>query len=164
MSNYLKTVSFLLALVSSLQVHAQLSAADQKGVEECYNGCMAAFEKSDATALCQWFAENAEHVSPMGEIVRGHDKLLPYYTHLFEWFKTMPQPDSSELKISNWQTRYLATDLVQATYTEENISHFGDKKQSNIFSYSLVLRKTKGKWLIELLTMTPVQPMPGGGK
>lgn len=163
MSNYLNTFSFLLALASSLQLHTQISAADQKGVEECYNACMAAFDKSDANALCQWFADNAEHVSPLGEIVRGRDNLLPYYTRLFEWFKSMPQSDSHEFKVINWQARYLATDLVQVTYMEESITRTGDKTQSEKLSYGIVLHKTKGKWLIELLTMTPVQPMPGSG-
>lgn len=160
MFNFLKISTLSLLFFFSFNLHAQISAADEKGTKECYDACIAAFEKSDANALCQWFTDNAEHVGPMGDIVRGRDNLIAYYTHLFEWFSAMPKPDRTETKVTNMQSRYLATDLVQVTYTEDNIRYYSEKAESDKFSCAVVLRKTKGKWLIELLMMTPVQTMP----
>ncbi len=165
MSNFLKTAALLLSFSFVQNLDAQtISAADQKGIEECYNAFMAAFDKLDASALGPWFTENAEHISPMGEIVRGRANLVTSYTNLFTFFKSQPKPDKFERKNTEWQSRYLATDLILSTYIGEDISHFGDKTESSKMSVAVLLRKTGGKWLAELITLTPVTPMPVQGK
>lgn len=165
MSNFLKTAALLLAFSFAQNLHAQtISAADQKGVEECYNAFMSAFDKLDAAPMGAWFTENAEHISPMGEVIRGRANLVTFYTNLFTFFKSQPKPDKFERKNSNWQSRYLSTDLILSTYVGEDISHFGDKTESSKMTIAVLLRKTGGKWLAELITLTPVTPMPVQGK
>lgn len=165
MSNFLKTAALLLAFSFAQNLHAQtISATDQKGVEECYNAFMSAFDKLDAASMGPWFTENAEHISPMGEVVRGRANLVNYYSKLFTFFKSQPKPDKMERKNTNWQSRYLSTDLILSTYVGEDISHFGDKTESNTMSVAVLLRKTGGKWQAELIALTPVVPMPAPGK
>lgn len=164
MSNFLKTAALLLIFSSARHLQAQtVSEADQKGVKECYDAFNSAFDKLDAAGLGSWVTENAEHISPMGEIVRGRANLVTYFTNIFAFFKSQPRPDRMERKTSNWQNRYLATDLVLATYVSEDVSYFGDKSQTSKMTLSVLLRKTGGKWLAELITLTPVAAMPPAG-
>ena len=165
MFHFLKTAALLLTLCFAQNLQAQaVSDADQKGVEECYNTFMTAFDKLDASGLGPWFAENAEHISPMGEIIRGRANLVTFYTNLFTFFKSQPKPDRYERKNSNRTNRYLAADLILATYTSEETSQFGDKVQTDSMSVAVLLRKSGGKWIAELITLSPVVAMPGTGK
>jgi len=160
MSSFLKTAALLLTLSFALNLNAQISAADQKGIEECYNAFMAAFDKLDATAIGPLFTENAEHISPMGEVIRGRANLVTFYTNLFAFFKSQPKPDKTETVNTAWQNRYLAADLILATYTSTDTHHFGDKVKEDKMTVAVLLRKTGGKWLAELVTLTPVMAMP----
>lgn len=164
MSNILKMTALLLAFCFAQNLQAQVSDADKKGIEECYNAFEAAFEKSDASTLGTWMTDNVEHISPLGEIVRGRANLVTYFTNLFAFLKTQPKPDKTESKNLNWQSRYLASDLILASYTTETTTHFGDKTQVEKMSFSVLLRKKDNKWLTELITLTPVTPMPEAGK
>lgn len=157
MSNFLKMAALLLCISFAPTLHAQtISAADQKGTEECYNAFMSAFDKLDASGLGSWFTENAEHITPMGEIVRGRANLVASFTNLFAFLKTQPKPDRAEHNNTAGQSRYLATDLILWTYTSEDVSHYGDKTMSEKMSVCVLVRKTGGKWLVELLSLTPV--------
>lgn len=165
MSTFLKTAALLLVISFAQNLNAQtISAADQKGVEECYNAFMNAFDKMDASSLGSWLTENAEHISPLGEVVRGRANLVTYFNNLFAFFKNQPKPDKMERNNTNWQNRYLASDLILATYVSEDVSYFGDKKESQKMSVSVLLRKKDSRWLAELITLTPVAPVPAQGK
>lgn len=164
MSNFLKISALFFLFSCSLNAQTPISAADQKGIEECYNAFMSAFDKTDASTLGPWFTENAEHISPMGDLVRGRTNLVTYYGNLFNFFKSQPKADKTERNNTNFQSRYLSTDLILSTYTSEDIRYFGDKKESSKMSASALLRKTGGKWLAELIVLTPVAPMPPQGK
>lgn len=161
MSNISKMAALLLCCCFALNLRAQtISTADQQGIETTYNAFMAAFEHLDATAMGPLFTENAEVVNPRGEIIRGRDNLVVMYTGLFNYFKSLPKPDRSERQNNGWQTRYLAPDLILASYTEVSTSYFGEKKNTEKLAQSVLLRKTGGKWLAELITLTPVMAMP----
>ena len=82
------------------------------------------------------------------------------YTGLFNYFRSLPKPDRHEQTNLFMQTRYLATDVILATYTEQTDNYFGEKKDTGKMTFSIVLRKTGGKWLIELVTLTPVISQP----
>ena len=165
MSNFLKslTLLFLFGAMSSLRAQ-QISAADQKGIEECFNSSMAAIEKMDAAAFGSLLTENAVQIDPMGNIVRGRANLINHFSQWFAFLKSQPKPDRAEHKTSNWASQYLATDLILSTYTEEISNYFGDKAQTEKNAVCVFLRKQNGKWLVELITLTPVVEMPGGAK
>ena len=161
MSNISKLAALLLCCCFTQNLRAQsISTADQQGIEATYHAFMAAFEHLDAAAMGPLFTENAEVVSPMGEITRGRDNLVVMYTGLFNYFKSLPKPDRSEQQNTAWQSRYLAPDLILASYTEESTSYFGEKKKTEKMAQTVVLRKTGGKWLAELITLTPVISQP----
>lgn len=157
MSNISKLAALLLCCCFTLNLRAQtISTADQQGIETTYHAFMAAVEHLDATAMGPLFTENAEVVNPRGEIVRGRDNLVVMYTGLFNYFKSLPKPDRSERLNTGWLSRYLAPDLILTSYTEESTSYFGEKKNTEKLTQTVVLRKTGGKWLAELITLTPV--------
>jgi uncharacterized protein (TIGR02246 family) len=161
MSNISKMAALQLCCCFALNLRAQtISTADQQGIETTYNAFMAAFEHLDAAAMGPLFTENAEVISPMGEITRGRDNLVVMYTGLFNYFKSLPKPNRSERQNTNWQSRYLAPDLIVATYTEASTSYFGEKKNTEKLTQTVLLRKTGGNWLAELITLTPVVAMP----
>ncbi len=165
MSTFLKTTTLLLAFSFAQNLHAQtVSAADQKGIEECYNAFTSAFEQSNASQMSAWMTDNVEHITPLGELVRGKNNVIAHFTKLFEFFKTLPKPDKTETKNTDWQNRYLANDLILATYTSTDTNHFGDKVQEDKMTMSVLLRKKGDKWVAELITLTPVTPMPVQGK
>ena len=162
MSNLLKTATLLLCFAFTQNLHAQtITAADQKGVDACYNAFVTAFDNMDASGLGPWFTENAEEINPLGELVRGRANLVTNYTNLFAYFKSQPKPDKVERNNTNQQSRYLASDLILFTYISEETLHFGDKKESNKMATSVLLRKKDNKWMVELLNVVPVTPMPG---
>jgi len=163
MSKVLKTAALLLLIAFCAQnLNAQaISDADKKGVEACYNNFMAAFEKMDAAAIGALFTENAVHINPMGTIVRGRANLTAHFTGFMEFLKSQPKPDSSKSENSDWQNQYLAKDLILATYTSKDTHTFGDKAVVETMSLAILLRKKGEQWLAELVTLTPVVPMPG---
>ena len=72
MSNFIRIAAVLLLTALCANANAQtISATDQKGIEACYNGFMAASEKLDASNLGSLLTENAEHIIPNGAIIRG---------------------------------------------------------------------------------------------
>lgn len=160
MSNLLKTATLLLSFTCTLNLHAQVSETDQKGIEACYNAFMTAFQNMDGAAVGPLFTENAEHISPIGEIVRGRANLVTYYTNLFAFFKSQPKPDRTETNNKDWHNRYLAKDLILSTYTSHETHHFGDKVQEEIMSVAVLLRKQGDQWLADMVALTPVTPMP----
>lgn len=157
MSKISKLATLLLTCFFALNLQAQsVSAADQQGVDACYKAVKTAFGQLDANAMGSLFMENAEVVSPMGEITRGRANIVTMYTGLFNYFKSQPKPDRYEQTNLFMQTRYLAKDLILATYTEQSDNYFGEKKDTGKMTFSIVLHKTGDKWLIELVTLTPV--------
>ena len=161
MSNISRLATLLLTCFFALNIQAQsVSTADQQGVEACYKTVQTALTQLDANAMGPLFMENAEVVSPMGEITRGRANLIAMYTGLFNYFRSLPKPDRHEQTNLFMQTRYLATDVILATYTEQTDNYFGEKKDTGKMTFSIVLRKTGGKWLIELVTLTPVISQP----
>ena len=158
MFKFFKFATLVLACSFAHSLSAQaISAADQKGIEECYNAFMAAFEKMDAAAIAPWLAENAEQITPEGNITRGRANVVANMAGYMAFLKSQPKPDKMEQKNVNTQTRYLSTDLILYTYTEEATVHFGDKANTQKTTTAVLLRKTGGKWLAELITLTPVK-------
>ncbi len=165
MTKIIQLAALLLTFSFAQNLQAQaISAADQKGIEECYNAFMAAFEKMDAAATSPWLTENAEQIVPTGEIIRGRANIVASMAGFMGFLKTLPKPDRTETKNVNSQSRYLAPDLILYTYTEESTQHFGDQSKTEKTSTTVLLRKVGGKWLAELITLTPVVAMPGAGK
>lgn len=134
--------------------------ADDKAVVDVYNQAMKAFEKQDAQALTSLFTENAEHITPLGSIIRGKESLQAGYAGLFKMFAQMPKPDRSTREVVNQKNRYITPELLISTYTEKITSHFGTKSTVEELTSSVILSKKEGRWLIENLTLTPVAPVP----
>ncbi len=157
MSNNFKLAALLLLCCFTQTLRAQsVSTADQQGIEACYKAVQAAFEQLDANAMGSLFTENGESISPMGEITRGRANLVAMYTGLFNYFKSLPKPDRHEQTFLFQQMRYLTPDLILVTQTEQTDNYFGEKKDTEKMTFSILLRKTGGKWLIELVALTPV--------
>ena len=89
------------------------------------------------------------------------NNILTAFSQLFEFFKTQPKPEKFERKIENWQSRYLAPDLVLSTYTSIETVTVGGVARSEKSAVSVLLRKQNGAWLADLITLTPETPMPG---
>ncbi len=152
------------ALLSQTLQAQTISAADQKGIEACYNGFMSAFEKMDVTGIEALLTENAEQITPEGNITRGRANVVANMKGYMEFLKSQPKPDKFETKNLGWQNRYLAPDVILATYTEENTLSFGSQTKVEKTTTAVVLKKSNGKWLADLITLTPVVTMPEMGK
>lgn len=157
--------SFCAFALLTQTIHAQgISAADQKGVDACYNGFMAAFEKLDATNLGALLTENAEHITPDGNITRGRANVVAMMAGFMEFLKSQPKPDKATIKNVSSQGRYLADNIVLWTYTEENTMQFGSETKVEKTTTAVVLKKVNGQWLADLIALTPVVQMPPMGK
>lgn len=155
---------YTFALFSQTAQAQAISPADQKGIEACYNGFMAAFEKMDPTGIGALLTESAEHIVPNGEIVRGRSNVVASMAGFMEFLKTQPKPDHFAQKNLNWQSRYVAQDVILSTYTEETTQQFGDKTTVEKLTTAILLRKIGDKWLADMISLTPVVAMPGEGK
>ena len=159
---FFKALALCSFVLLSQAVQAQaISAEDQKGIDACYNDFMAAFEKMDAAAIEALLTENAEQITPDGNITRGRANVVANIKGYMEFLKSQPKPDKQETKNLGMQNRYLAPDLVLSTYTEENTLTFGNQTKVEKTTTAVLLKKSKGKWLAELITLTPVVTMPG---
>ena len=136
------------------------TSSDDKAVIEVYNQAMKAFEKQDAQAITALFTDNAEHITPLGGIVRGKEAVQANFVGLFQLFAQMPKPDRSTREVINMKNRYITPELLISTYTEKTTSHVGNKSTVEEMTSSVLLSKKGDKWLIESLTLTPVTPMP----
>jgi uncharacterized protein (TIGR02246 family) len=157
----MKKITFFAALFFAVcaATFAQTSS-DGKALAEVYNQAMKAFEKQDAQALTALFTNDAEHITPLGGIVRGKEALQASYVGLFKMFAQLPKPDRSTREVLNMKNRYITPDLLLSTYTEKTTSYFGTKANVEEMTSSVLLSKKGDKWLIESLTLTPVTPMP----
>lgn len=152
--------AMLLTATFSMNVNAQkISEADSVGIGKVYGEIMMAFGRFDATASAGYYTENGTHISPDGQIVTGRAALKKHYEKLFAWFKTLPKPDKTDMKQSDWNTRYLSNDLILVEYNDEHTNLFGNKTEKEVFAISVILKRTKDSWLCEQVTMTPVKPM-----
>lgn len=150
----------LVATTFSINSNAQkISEADSKGITKTYQNIMGAFAKMDAEAVANAYTENGTHIDPNGNIITGRAALKESYEKLFAWFKTLPAPDKTDTKQSEWTSRYLSNDLIQVNYNDEQTAHYGNKAEKTVFAISVVLKRTKDSWLCELVQMTPVKPM-----
>lgn len=153
----------LAPFTQSLQAQT-ISPSDQKGIEACYTSIMSAFEKLDASGIGPWLTENAEQITPEGNITRGRVNVVANMAAYMEFLKTQPKPDKFETKNLGWQSRYLAPDVILATYTEQNTLSFGAQIKTEKTTTAVVLKKTNDKWLADLIALTPVIEMPQMGK
>lgn len=160
MSNFIRIAAVLLLTALCANANAQtISATDQKGIEACYNGFMAAFEKLDASNLGSLLTENAEHIIPNGAIIRGRDNVVAAMKGYMEFLKTQPKPDNVEIKNLGMQSRYLASDVILSTYTEETSTTVAGKTNVEKLTNAIIMRKVNGQWLAELISLTPVVEM-----
>ena len=165
MSNISKSAALLLSCFCVISLSAQpLSKADKTDIDNSTEAWGKVFETWNAGALGPFFTDNAEVVTPRGEIVRGRDNLVTLYTGLFQYFSAQPKPDRTEVKKTSQNERYLTPDLVLVSFLDETTFFFGANKKVEKMAYSILWRKTKGKWLAEQVTLTPAgdgQAAPG---
>ena len=154
----------LLALSLCSATAQKISDADQKGLDEMYALLTTAFEKLDAKLLEPVLAENVEQIIPTGEIVRGRNNVIASMGGYMAFLKTQPKPDRVVPKLTAQQYRYLATDLILTTYQDETARYFGDKVEKENMTTSVLMRKVNNKWVAELITLTPMETAPAGGK
>ncbi len=157
----MKKITFLAALLFAVcsATFAQ-TASDDKAIAEVYNQAMKAIEKQDAQAMTALFTDNAEHITPIGSIVRGKEAVQANFVGLFKMFAQLPKPDRSTREVLNMKNRYITPELLLSTYTEKTTSYFGTKANVEEMTSSVLLSKKGDKWLIESLTLIPVTPMP----
>ena len=154
-----KIILFSALLFSACTAFSQVKF-DNPAVFEVYNQAMQAFEKQDAQALANLFTANADHINPLGGIVRGKEALIANYTFVFKMFAQMPKPDKYNREVLEQNTRYITPDVVLSTYKERETASYGTKSQVEEMTYSVLLVKKGDKWLIESLTITPKSEMP----
>jgi ketosteroid isomerase-like protein len=145
----------LLALSLGSAFAQTISAADKKAIDEIYATVAMAFQKSDPKIMEAMIAENAEQIIPTGEIIRGRANIVAGLAGYMAFLKSQPQPDRVEASRVNEQFRYLGADLVMDTYTEISVKHFGDKTETEKMTNAIIMRKTNGKWLTELIAIIP---------
>jgi len=153
MKNIFFTLSFVALSLGSASAQ-NISAADQKGIEEVFAFMSSAFDKGDASGLASILSENAEQIIPTGEIIRGRANIVAGLTGYIAYLKSQPKADRFENKKINQQYRYLTPDYVVTTYIDENTSYFGDKIKVEKTTTSLLMHKVGGKWLTELVCLT----------
>lgn len=166
MKNILLTLLTCCAFVFFSQtLQAQtISDADQKGVTACYNDFTAALGKMDIKAIEALLTENAEQITPDGNITRGRTNVVANMKGYMEFLKGLPKPDKVETKLLGMQSRYLAPNVILSTYTEETTLSFGSQTKVEKTTTAVVLKKLNDKWLADLITLTPVVKMPEMGK
>lgn len=166
MKNFLFNLFALGVFTLSFQtLQAQpISEADQNGVTTCYNDFTMAFGKMDIAAIEALLTENAEQITPDGNITRGRTNVVANIKGHLEFLKSLPKPDKFETKLLDVRNRYLAPGVILSTYIQENTLSFGGQIKVEKTTTAVALKKLNDKWLVDLITLTSVVTMPEMGK
>lgn len=119
---------------------ATLSAKAQEATElsqELTTAYVAAFNKGDAKALGEFYAEDAEMTGDQGEPTIGRQAVVETMTRFFE------QNPESKLEVQVTMARFLTPDVL----LEKGFASFGEETTKYVCNYI----KKDGKWLISEL-------------
>jgi ketosteroid isomerase-like protein len=157
------TLSVFVIFTQNLQAQT-ISAADQKGIEACYNAFQSVFTKMDVTGIEAWLTEQAVQITPDGKITRGRANVVANMAGYLEYLKSQPKPEKMEVKNINWQNHYVAPDVILATYTEETTLQLSGQNRVEKMTQAIVLKKSNGVWQADLITLIPMVKTPEMGK
>ena len=109
----------------------------------------AAFAKGDAAALAAFFADDAEHTTEDGAILRGRAQIEEFLRNSLKTNK------GAKLAISLDSARLLSPDVLVEKGSSAVFSKTGEQSSSQ---YTAIYVKKDGKWKISQLIETPLPP------
>lgn len=160
MSNLFNLAALLLLTVLCTPLFAQ--TADEKAIYAVLEEGSAAFEARDADRFAAIFTEKADFIPPVGHLIHGREAIRQGHIELF---KNFPKPSGTATnEYVDRQIRMLTPDLALLTVQDKVTDKNGDQVFSQKTSISALLRRSEGKWLAELVTLTPLTVPERGPK
>lgn len=157
MSKFFQLAALLLLTTFCASLSAQTT--DEKAIYAVLEEGINAFEARDLERFSGIYSEKASFISPNGYIMQGKAAIKMRHAELF---KTLPKADKSSHEYQSRNVHLLDADLAVLTADCKFSNVMGDKTENSQTAFSLVLRRTKGQWLAELVTLTPNVPTPFG--
>jgi uncharacterized protein (TIGR02246 family) len=115
-------------------------AADKKALDGALEAWVAAFNKHDAKALALEYAEDANLMTPTGEVLKGREAIAKFFSELFS------KNPNLQTKLSNVARTVLAPEIVveDGEWEESGHSEAGSPTKGH---YTTILVYRNGKWL-----------------
>ena len=114
-----------------------------------------AYEKSDAQSMFSYYTENAAEIGPDGSLTAGKKALQESWA-TFE--KIMDAKPTFTYSLTSY--RYITPDVALITWDSDADIKIGGQQVGGKATAMAVLRKEKGRWLIEFDSLTPVMAAP----
>jgi uncharacterized protein (TIGR02246 family) len=131
-------------------------ANDERAIRDLNAGVEAAWNKHDAPAMDQVWAEDCDLVNVFGEWISGHDKLVKTHTALFAG----PLRDSYQ-RMDVEKVRFVRPDVAVMHVRHHNADRDGRVLAGDDGAMgTVVLAKEQGKWWVIAAQNTIVRPLP----
>jgi uncharacterized protein (TIGR02246 family) len=156
MKTLLITSALILALVfGSQNANAQ---TDNKATFEAYLASVyAAYESGNADQMWAYYTDNAAEIGPDGSLASGKEAMKAGWDGFMQMVDKQP---TFTYEMTSW--RLIKPDVAIVTWNSTADIVLQGQQVGGPSSCSAVLVKVKGKWLIEMDTMTPIMEMPAG--
>lgn len=131
---------------------------DNKATFEAYLASVyAAYESGNADQMWAYYTDDAAEIGPDGSLTSGKEALKTSWDGFMEMLDKKP---TFTYELTSW--RLIKPDVAIVTWNSTADIVMQGQQLGGPTSCSAVLVKVKGKWQIEIDTMTPVMQMPDG--
>ncbi|MEO6037409.1 MAG: SgcJ/EcaC family oxidoreductase [Saprospiraceae bacterium] len=152
MFHYLKMAALLLLTALCAQLNAQTASTDEKAVFALLETDIAAFAARDIDRFIAVYAEDADFISPQGNLLHGREAIRQAHVALFTM---MPKVEKNSGEYLDRKARFLTADHALVTAHWKSTQTMAGVSRTQEITFSMAVRRTNGQWLIELFTLTP---------
>ncbi len=156
----MKTLLFTSILLLALTFSSQntFAQADNQATFEAYlEAVYKAYQSDDNNIMWSYYTDNATEIGPDGSIASGKKDLRAGWEAFMQMVDKKPTFD---YKLTSW--RLIKPDVAIITWNSNADIVMDGQQIGGPTICSAVLVKVKGKWMIEMDTMTPVMQMLDG--
>lgn len=154
----MKTLFFVLCCLNACYLFGQTAnnRQDHRTTFENYLGEVYGAYEKDAMSIWNYYTDESGEIYPDGSMLIGKEKLVAGFE---EFQKMVDGQPTFTYQLTSW--RLLTPDVALVTWDTNSDVKIQGQQVGGPARCLAVLRKVKGKWMIEFDTMTPIVQMPG---
>ena len=145
----IKTMKHLVLILSLISIASILNAQNQdsSAITQLISGYENTFNKKDAKAYANLFAEDADFVNWQGKAVYGRDSIEKFHINTFQHLRT------TQLKFLSHRIRFIKPDVAAVDINLININMTtpdGKPLPNREVMLVWVITKERGRWFIKI--------------
>ena len=148
------TLALLAFTFISPAVQAQ-TASDAAAISAFWEEIWTAYQSGDTEKMWSSYTEDAAEISPDGHLTSGKKNLRESWDAFMKMVDQKP-----EFTFANPSVRMLTAEFAILTWNSEADIKIGGQQVGGKALGMALVRKIKGRWMIEFDSLTPVMEMP----